>query len=106
MILRTCAHVALLSAAVDKGFYLDIVIDIKKTGSLGSMKLMSRCRNKMDGYLSQVNWIVSHCLHTIRMKNRIVFIAQLPDGFYREQIADLVVCMHQGDKTSFCLRCE
>src|SRR4030095_11852777 len=83
MILRTRTHIALLPAAVDKGFYLDIVVDIKKTSSLWSMKLMAGGRNKMNGYFSQINRIMSYCLHAIRMKNCIVLIAKLTHCFYR-----------------------
>src|SRR5882757_2916385 len=94
-VFRSGAHIPFLGAAMYKGMYLDILIDIKQPYSFRAMEFMSRPRNKMDRRIPQIEREMSHGLYGIGMKKGAIQFAQFPYGMNIQHIADLIIGVHQ-----------
>src|SRR2546421_7251337 len=80
-ILSSAAHVALLCAAKNKWLNPYAAVDVKKSNSFWSMKLMGSAADKMHIRVLQIKAVMSHRLNGVGMKNSMVLFADLPCSF-------------------------
>lgn len=96
--LGAAAHVALLGATMYKRLELFVFANEHEADAFGSMELVGGGGDAMHIELRQVVLIVTYGLHGVGMKVCAVCMAEVADALQIEQVADLVVSVHQRHK--------
>src|SRR6202035_2469922 len=69
--------------------------------AFGAMELMAGARNKMNRRVAQIEGEMSHRLDSIGMKDRAIELAQVANRLDVQDIADLVIGVHETHECFF-----
>src|SRR5690606_23917673 len=91
----SATHVAFLGTAIDKRFYLRVMVYIQKPHTFGTVEFVRRTGYKIYLQFVEIMHVMPHGLYGIGVKQGLVLLAQCRHILDIGKGADFVIGMHQ-----------